>query len=114
MAQAVPDLGADKDDKGIVTTEEEIEAFHIVKAILAEAIDPKRIMMRDTASYCGVLLDDNNRKPLVRFRFSETKKYLVLINDKKEEDRVLISNLQEIYHHADRIKLTAGYYTDAK
>lgn len=114
MAQAMPDLGVAKDDKGIVTTQEEIEAFHIVKAILREAVDPKRVIMRDTVSYCGVLLDDNNRKPLVRFRFGDTKKFLVLINEKKEEERILISDLHDIYQHAERIKLTVSFYAGTK
>ena len=99
-----------KDDGGVVTTPEEIEAYHIVKAILRDEVEPRRIVMRDTASYCGVLLDDNNRKPLARFRFSETKKVFVLITEKKEEERIAIGDLNDIYQHASRLKATVGYY----
>lgn len=109
VAQTAPDVVVDK-DKAIVTTAEEIEAFHIVKAIMREAVEPKRVVMRDTASYCGVLLDDNNRKPICRFRFSDTKKTLVLLTETKDEERVAISDLNDIYQYADRLKQTGLHY----
>ena len=66
----------DEDDSGIVTTEEEIEGFRIVQAIGAEIVDPERIVMRDAKSYCAILLDDNNRRTICRFRFGKSKKII--------------------------------------
>lgn len=37
----------------IVTTEEEIEGFQIIRSILRETIDVKRVTMRDALSYCA-------------------------------------------------------------
>ena len=54
---------------GVVTTEEEIEGFRIIKAILAGIVPMNRVYMRDAASYCSVILDDNNRKPIARLHF---------------------------------------------
>lgn len=54
------------DNNGIVTTQEEVDGFDIVRAILSELVDIERVVMRDTKSYCGILLDDNNRKPICR------------------------------------------------
>lgn len=97
---------------GVVTTAEEIEAFHIIKAILREAVDVKRIAMRDRQSYCGILLDDNNRKPICRLRFNSAQKYIGLFdNDEKNETRVAIGELDEIYHYANRLKATIELYT---
>jgi hypothetical protein len=98
------------DGNQVVTTDEELEAHHIVKAILRESVDPKRIVMRDTASYCGVLLDDNNRKPLIRFRFGANKRILAFMTASKDEEKVPIGDLNEIYQHADRLKATVGFY----
>ncbi|MHC4857970.1 MAG: type I restriction endonuclease, partial [Planctomycetota bacterium] len=67
--------------KGIVTTEDEIEGLFAVKSILRDLIDAKRVHMRDTKSYCGILLDDNNRKPICRLRFDQEQKYLGLFNE---------------------------------
>ncbi len=99
----------DKDD-GVVTTNDELEAFHIVKAILRETVDPKRIFLRDAKSYCSVLLDDNNRRPLCRFRFTDAKKVFVLFDDQKNEVPVPIAELNDIYQLADKLKAMPGFY----
>lgn len=102
----------DKSD-GVNTTVEEMEAFFVVKSILRDKIDVSRVAMRDTKSYCGILLDDNNRKPICRFRFDGSKKYLGLIGTGKEENRVLIGSLDEIYGHADAIMAAACMYDES-
>lgn len=94
----------------VATTEEEHEGFHLVKAILRLEVDPKRIIMRDTQSYCGVLLDDNNRKPICRLHFNGKQKYLGLFNAEKTEERIPIGSVDDIYIHAGRLKETVGFY----
>lgn len=70
----------------IETTEEEIEGFNIVRSIGSEVVSPERIVMRDSKSYCAVLLDDNNRKPIARLRFnSATTKHIGLFDADKNE-----------------------------
>ena len=49
----------------IVTTEEEIEAFYIIRGMLAGSVDVNDIVHRDTESYFGILYKDNNRKPIL-------------------------------------------------
>ena len=56
-------------DRGIFTTEDEMQGYYIVTAIMSEVIEPDRIYIRDTKTYCGILLDDNNRKPICRLWF---------------------------------------------
>ena len=53
-------------DNGIVTTEDEIDAYAIIKAIACAEVDPARVTMRDAKSYCAIFLDDNNRRPIAR------------------------------------------------
>jgi hypothetical protein len=98
----------------IVTTVEELEGFHAVKAILRCDVDPRRIVMRDTLSYCGVLLDDNNRKPICRLHFNGKQKYLGLFDADKREERIPIAAIDDIYAHADRLKETVGHYNAAE
>ena len=104
---------ADRDDR-VVTTGEELEAFYIVKAMLREKIDARRIYPRDTMSYFGVLLDDTNRKPICRFRFNGAKKYLCLINQQKDEERVPLEDLDDLYQYAGRLEETIGFYESPK
>ncbi|PST83953.1 hypothetical protein C7T94_04205 [Pedobacter yulinensis] len=80
-------VDAQVDGSKVITTEEELEAFHIVKAILREKIPATRIAARDTQSYFGVLLDNNDRKPLCRFHFNGTKKYLEIFQNGKDAGR---------------------------
>ena len=100
---------ADSARPGVITTEDEHEGFNIVRAIAREVVDVKRVTMRDTKSYCGILLDDNNRKPICRFHFDHAQWYLGLITDKQEE-RIPIDALDDIFTYADRIKNTISEY----
>ncbi len=96
----------------VVTTEAEIEGHLIVRKILKEVIDTERVVMRDTISYCGILFDDNNRKPICRLHFNNlNRKYLGLFDENKTEEKVSINQLSEIHQYADRLKTTVGYYT---
>jgi predicted type IV restriction endonuclease len=99
----------------VTTTEEEREAFYIVKAILRDAIDVKRIAMRDVQSYCGILLDDNNRKPICRLHFNGAQKYLGLFEgqrdkDGQKEERVAIEHMDDLYRYADRLRAAVARY----
>jgi len=65
-----------KDSPAIETTEEELQGFRIVQAILMSDIESSRISYRDSKTYFGVFLDDNNRKPICRLWLNRSKKYL--------------------------------------
>ena len=81
----------------IVTTDDEIAGFRIVQAIGARHVDPKRIVIRDSLSYCAVLLDDNNRKTLVRLHFnSPTTRYVGTFAG-KTETRHKVAALTDLY-----------------
>lgn len=99
-----------KDESEIITTLEELEGFHIVKAITRAVLEAPRITHRDTKSYCGILVDDNNRKPLCRLHFNRTQKYIGLFDLEKNETRHPISTVDDIFSFADILKATAALY----
>jgi hypothetical protein len=95
----------------ILTTEEETEGFHIVRAILRGLVSPRQVVMRDAQSYCAILLDDNNRKPICRLRFNNTEKLsLGIFNENKEEDRFSLESIDDIYNYSDQLKATLKSY----
>ena len=94
----------------VCTTDEEIEGFNIVKAILRQKVDANRILARDTQSYFGVLLDDNNRKPLCRLHFNAKQKYLGLIDAEKNETRHPINSVDDIFGFSDQLLSTIALY----
>jgi hypothetical protein len=66
--------------------------------------------MRDAHSYCAVLFDDNNRKPICRLRFNNTSRLQLGIFSDKEEEKVALSDLTDIYKYAEQLKATVTSY----
>lgn len=99
------------DTPKFITTEEEIEGSQIVKAILREKLSSSRIAFRDTQSYFGILLDDNNRKPLCRLHFNSANKYVELFHNGKDNgEKILINSLEEIYTYKKELLDTLEQY----
>lgn len=96
----------------IVTTEEEWDGYYIVKAILTEVIDPSLVAIRDKKSYCGILFENNNRKPICRFYFNGKQKYVgVFDNEKREEQSIPINDLKDLFKMGDHFKKVVALYT---
>ena len=94
-----------------ITTADEIEGSQIIKAILREVLPSARIAFRDTQSYFGILLDDNNRKPLCRLHFNSANKYVELFNNGKDNgEKKLINSLDEIYSFKKELLATVKIY----
>lgn len=104
------DIAAEEEKNQIETTVEEIEAFSIIRSILHPKIPAKRITLRDSLSYCAILLDDNNRKPLCRLYFGQYSRSIVLFGKNREETRYKIKEIYEIYNYSDIILKTVDYY----
>jgi len=98
----------------IVTTQDELEGYQIVRAIVREVVAVNRVVMRDSKSYCAILLDDNNRRPICRLHFNRSVWYLGLFDEAKNEERVKIGGLDDIFAYADRLKKTAASYDPVK
>ncbi|MFR9505681.1 MAG: hypothetical protein SNI32_06330 [Rikenellaceae bacterium] len=86
----------------IVTTDEELEGYYIVKAILRNSISSERITYRDAQSYFSIFIDDNNRKPVCRLYLnSPTNKKLVYFDEAKKEVTCKISSIDDIYQYGE-------------
>lgn len=100
-------------DGEIITTDEEHEGFKIVRAIAARLTRVDRITMRDAKSYCAVLMDDNNRKPICRLYFnSPTTKNIGIFDQTKSETKHRISSTSDIYAHVQEIENVIKSYID--
>ena len=98
-------------EDGIVTTEEELEAFFIVKSIIRSVVTSDRITYKDTRSYFGVQIDNNVRKTVVRFYFNQQKnKRIAIISEDKSERMYKVQTLDEIYNYADELTEAAKRY----
>lgn len=98
------------DNSGIETTLEEMEAYHIVRAIICSTIEVQRIHSRDAKSYFSVLIDNSNRKPVCRLHFNGGTKYLGLLDEKKTETRIPLDQISDLYNHSDALREAASRY----
>ena len=94
----------------IETTEEELEAYYIVKSIVREVVASDRIFHRDTINYMTVILDDSRLKPICRLHFNSAKKYLGLFDEGRNHERFEIESIDDIYEYAEQLKTTAQRY----
>lgn len=102
------------EDSKIVTTEEELDGFMIVKALVRKVVDVDRIIYRDAQSYFAILLDDNNRKPVCRLYFnSKSKKYISTFDKERKEIKHEITSLNDIFNFEKELCETIKMY-DAK
>lgn len=99
-----------EEKKGIETTEEELSGFRIVQAILAEHIDISRVAQRDTKSYFGILLDNNNRKPICRLWFNRNTKYIEVFDENRKGQKIVIEQVGDIYNVKDKVIQSAKNY----
>ena len=122
MSEALPqerlsgvpgDVETDGSRKGMITTVEEVEGYEMVKTLVSEIVDPARVTIRDTQSYCGVLLDDNNRKPICRLHFNkpETKQIGLFDGDRdywgrQNETRYTLKSVEDIVQYTDQLQIT--------
>ncbi len=104
---------AKEDVNKIVTTEEELEGFMIVKTILRQKINATRVTHRDAQSYFAILLDDNNRKTICRF-YLGAKKFIGIFDEQKKETKKEITTLDDIFKFADELFKTVESYDKSK
>ncbi len=94
----------------VITTEEEKEAFFIIKAILRQKVDSKRIVMRDAQSYCAILFDDNNRKTICRLNLGGKKKTIEVAIADKKFIKTEIQSVDDIYTLSEALNEAISLY----
>lgn len=93
------------------TNESETEGHRIVRAILSREYAPERIHLRDRKTYCGVIFDDNNRKPICRFYFNNEARLRVgLFDENKNETVEQIDKVTDLYRYSDMFLKVAAVY----
>ena len=92
-----------KREKNIITTDEELEGYFIVKNILKDTAPMSDIFYRDTESYMSVLYKDNRNKWICRFVFTDTLKYILIPDKDKKSVRHDIQNVYDIKNYKNEL-----------
>ncbi|MFQ9979588.1 type I restriction endonuclease [Clostridium cadaveris] len=85
----------------IITTNDELEAFAIIKSMLRKIVDVDDITYKDTETYFGILYKNNSRKWICRV-YLGSKKSLVFPTDDKGQERIYLESLNDLYLHEEK------------
>lgn len=80
----------------ILTTEEELEAYFLIKNILKDIVPMQDIYYKDNERYMAILYKNKTTKWICRLYFNGNKKYITIPSDTKREERIDISNVYDI------------------
>ncbi len=99
-------------DPDVLTTDEEIDGYNIVRAIAVSEVEPERIVYRDGKTYFAILLDNNNRKPIIRLHLNaKSVKFVTTFEAGKTGIRRDIGSVVDIYKVAtEQIRQAIRHY----
>lgn len=103
--EAVPEDIAEPEKRtpNIVTTEEELEAYFIIKTLLSDIVDFHDITYKDTESYINILYKANTRKWICRLKLTESTKILILPDENKKEIKQTLQDIYELKEHKNEL-----------
>ena len=84
-------------DDGIVTTEEEVESFHIIRAIMSRHIPAEEIVYKDTKSYFSINYQGNTWKWLCRLKLTPNQKSIALRTPAGDTGWRQLESLTDLY-----------------
>lgn len=87
---------SEKRTPNIVTTEEELEAYFIIKNLLSDTVDHHDITYKDTETYINILYKGNSRKWICRLVFRESLKTLLIPDENKKEIKYPLLDIYEL------------------
>ncbi|MBN2523085.1 MAG: type I restriction enzyme HsdR N-terminal domain-containing protein [Bacteroidales bacterium] len=99
-----------EEEKIIETTGDEMESFYIIKGIIRQKIDSHRIFFRDAQRYFTIIIDDNNKKLICRLYLNGVKKYIGILDDKKNETKSELTSIDDIYKFSEQLLKIAEAY----
>lgn len=97
------DDAPEKKVPNIVTTEEELEAYFIVKNLLSGIVDIHDITYKDTESYINILYRANTRKWICRLRLTGAQKTLIIPDENKNDIKYQLQDIYELNQHKDAL-----------
>lgn len=107
-AEELPE--AKPEESRIITTEEEKEAYYLIKSLMVGTIDPSRVAIRDAMNYCSILLDDNRLKPICRLYFNGKQWRIGMFDGENKDAKEDIEKLDDIISFTDRLRATVLKY----
>lgn len=94
----------------IITTNDELESFFIIKNILKDTIDINDISYKDTESYFAILYKNNTRKWICRIIISKNQLSIILPCAESNTIKHTLTNLYDIENHKETLIQIVNQY----
>lgn len=110
LSVPVEDIKIDEpivEEKQIVTTDDELNGYYIVRSIVGEHIGVQNVSFKDTMSYFTILYQGKVTKWICRFYFNGKQKIITIPDDKGSEVKIPIDNIDELYNHKQELIASA-------
>lgn len=101
--EAIETKETTKPSKEVITTEEELEGYFIVKNLLKDIVPVGDITYKDTINYFNILYKGNTWKWICRLYTNSSQKYIAIPDENKKEQVYPLQNLYEIEKHKDEL-----------
>lgn len=95
----------------IVTTDEEIESYYIIKSLLVDMASVDDITYKDNERYFTILYQNNIRKTICRIILGTKKKHIMIPDDNKTFSRYYIDSINDIYSYKEQIRKALTLYS---
>lgn len=92
----------EKSRYSVVTTEDEMQAFYIIRSILRDVVPMNRLSYKDTVNYFGVNLDDKATKWVCRLTLKESSK-TITIPQSDTNIKYALNSIDDIYNMKDAL-----------
>ena len=99
-------------ESDIVTTEDEILGYNVVKSVLLNHVDLDRVFMVDRVAYCNIVLDNDSRRTICRFHFGPKKKAVAIQHEAAAWDKTSIKSINDIYDLQDKLRGRVSWLLD--
>ena len=97
----------------IVTTEEELEAYFIIKNMLSDVVDLRDVTYKDTESYINILYQGNSWKWICRLRLTDTKKIWIIPVESKQGRQQVWQDIYDLKQYESALKEVLQRYLSA-
>lgn len=101
----------DFSEPAIETTEEELEAYFIIKNLLKDYVSIDDITYRDTIRYINILYKDNGRCWICRLVLTKTNKTLILPDLDKNPIKIPLNSIYDLENHKSELVEVLQRYT---
>jgi hypothetical protein len=95
-ASPSPSVAEGSKPETIVTTEEELAGYAVVRELVGDLLDDTRIGYRDRERFFGVIVDDDERRTLCRLHFNRVRKYIGIFSSPEREKKHRLAGVESV------------------